>query len=105
MGLNINQAIEERGQISVRRDYQHITHQPVATIVATLFAFLIFYVIGRICRFFVRLKHASKKVLVTLSPWPLRRLKMPMFSNLPKGGARMGTCLKIGPFTPAVNQI
>lgn len=32
--------------------YQNLAHQPVATIVATLIAFLIFYVIGRTCRFF-----------------------------------------------------
>lgn len=32
--------------------YQNLTHQPVATIVATLIAFLIFYIIGRTCRFF-----------------------------------------------------
>lgn len=31
--------------------YQNLTHQPVATVVATLVAFLVFYVIGRACRF------------------------------------------------------
>ncbi|TYP93349.1 hypothetical protein LX73_1050 [Fodinibius salinus] len=32
--------------------YQNFTNQPVATIVATLIVFLMFYAIGRVCRFF-----------------------------------------------------
>lgn len=32
--------------------YQNLTQQPVETIVATLIAFLLFYVVGRSCRFF-----------------------------------------------------
>lgn len=32
--------------------YQNLADQPVATIVATLLVFLLFYAIGRVCRFF-----------------------------------------------------
>ncbi len=32
--------------------YQNITGQPVATVIATVLVFLLFYVIGRACRFF-----------------------------------------------------
>lgn len=32
--------------------YQNLTRQPVATVVATLLVFLLFYLIGRACRFY-----------------------------------------------------
>lgn len=53
-GEAMNRVMESlnEGVVYGQAVYQNLTHQPLATIVATLIAFLIFYLIGRTCRFF-----------------------------------------------------
>jgi len=53
-GDALNRVMEllNEGVTYIQTVYQNLTRQPVETIVATLLVFLLFYIIGRACRFY-----------------------------------------------------